>query len=283
MYVHYWIRRGDALNLTTMLEQVEHTLIARYRESAAIRHAGDRGENREAILRNFLSDNLPKRYGVTKGEVITPEGEHSFAADIIVYDALNCPVLYAGETKILPIEGVYGVIEVKSRLSKHQLVDALGKLASFKALPVPLRTTVQTYSVGHEFTPSRPFGIIFAFDLDGNSIDSLKVNYRDWLHGTDVSLWTNLIVVLNESLIRIHPSPIQDGDSLHFLDSLVLVRHVLDAKKKDTNAVGEFILTSHDLQSRTFGRFFVYLLVMLERMRLSIPNLQPYISRSVST
>ena len=88
------------MDLTTVFERVENTLVARLRKTrAGIKHHGDRGENIEVILRDFLSSNLSARFGVTKGEIMSRTGEHSYAADIIVYDAVSCPVLYWGTPK----------------------------------------------------------------------------------------------------------------------------------------------------------------------------------------
>jgi hypothetical protein len=41
-----------------------------------VQHAGDRGGNREEILRTFLSQHLPAKYGVTKGELVAKSGVH---------------------------------------------------------------------------------------------------------------------------------------------------------------------------------------------------------------
>jgi hypothetical protein len=59
---------------------------------------------------------------VTKGEVITKEGLRSHAIDIIIYDAVNCPVLYAGKTSILPVEGVYGISKLNQLYQKVSLM-----------------------------------------------------------------------------------------------------------------------------------------------------------------
>ncbi len=149
---------------------VENTLLDRFKQAGFVQHAGDKGENREKILREFLSEHLPKRYGVTKGEILTKHGKRSHAADIIIYDAENCPVLYVGETAILPVEGVYGIIEVKSTLSKTELVDALGKIESFKNLAPQDLSIIQTREYVTLHRPTRPFGAVLGFQLGSNSL-----------------------------------------------------------------------------------------------------------------
>ncbi|HEX3640769.1 MAG TPA: DUF6602 domain-containing protein, partial [Ktedonobacteraceae bacterium] len=122
------------VDMQAFFGSVEDSMLALYRQARVVHHSGDRGENREQDLRDFLQKHLPKKYGVTKGEIITRAGEHSHAADIIIFDALNCPVLYSQHTAVLPIEGVYGIIEVKSKLSKSEFLDDIGKIEQFKHL-----------------------------------------------------------------------------------------------------------------------------------------------------
>ena len=76
--------------LPKLFSSIEATILARFREAGFVKHAGDKGDNREHILRDFLAEHLPRRYGVAQGEIITKTGERSHSADIIVYDAINC-------------------------------------------------------------------------------------------------------------------------------------------------------------------------------------------------
>ena len=94
------------MDLKELFTSIKTTMLSRFKESGFIQHNGDKGENREEILMEFLANHLPKRYGVTKGEVITKDGKRSHEVDIIIYDAVNCPMLYAGKTSIFPVEGV---------------------------------------------------------------------------------------------------------------------------------------------------------------------------------
>jgi hypothetical protein len=144
------------MDVAERFKKIEQTLLARFEEAADVNHKGDRGENREKILREFLEEHLPRRYGVAKGEVVTRDGDHSHSADIIVYDAHSGPVLYAGDTAILPVEAVYGIIEVKSRLSKAEFVDASKKVESFKRLAPRDLSVIRTREYVTVHRPSRP-------------------------------------------------------------------------------------------------------------------------------
>jgi len=47
-------------NLTALFQQVETGILADFQEAAFVGHAGDKGENREEILRQFLAERLPR-------------------------------------------------------------------------------------------------------------------------------------------------------------------------------------------------------------------------------
>jgi hypothetical protein len=157
------------MNMTEFFANVERTMQAKYAETDMIHHSGDKGVNRETILRSLLEKRLPSRYGVVKGEMVTRSGESTHFADVIIYDKLNCPVLHADDTAVVPIEGVYGIIEVKSRLSKAELLVATRQIESFKRLAPRELSVVQTREYVTVQRPSRPFGMVLAFELADNS------------------------------------------------------------------------------------------------------------------
>ena len=67
--------------------------------------------------------------------------------------------------QIFPIESVYGIIEVKSSLSKDELLDSLEKIKTLKSL-VP-RESIQIKGPIFETAYPRPmpFGIVFSYSL----------------------------------------------------------------------------------------------------------------------
>lgn len=124
-----------------------NTLLGLY-DAAKLRAADDpvateHGVDAEAMFRNFLSRYLPKRYGVTKGHIITPSLEYDGPLeewDIIIYDALESPVLYVrdnpdtgpgGAKRGIPVQYVKAVIEAKATFN-----PAMAKKASDKLLKV---------------------------------------------------------------------------------------------------------------------------------------------------
>jgi hypothetical protein len=268
--------------LPDLFASIENTMLARFREAGFIKHAGDKGENREHILREFLSNHLPKKFGVTKGEIITRDGRHSHSADIIIYDAINCPVLYSEKTAIFPIEGVYGIIEVKSSLSKAEFVSAAKQIESFKRLAPRELGVIETREYITVHRPSRPFGIIVGFNFGGNSLNSLSSNWQELnkeIH--DVNFFVNYLCVLGEGLLRYEKANLTLGEKTLLIDTDDFVKLIQTQRKKINNSepVDEIIfrVVEESLKDATFGRFFVYLIVVLSRLKLNPPDLARYI------
>jgi hypothetical protein len=263
------------------VEHIEDSLLARFREAEAIQHRGDRGESRELLLRAFLEEHIPRRYGVAKGEVVTKSGDKSHSADVIVYDAMNSPVLYSNGTKVLPIEGVYGVIEVKSTMTKAEFVDASKKIESFKRLAPRDLSVIQTREYVTVHRPSRPFGIAFGYALGDNSLDSLRSNFDERhreIH--DVNYFVNLLVVLGSGVVRLEQIDLPAGEKHLLLGTDETVDFILaeQHRQEQGEETGQLLrIVQEDLGSRTFGRFFVYLLILLERMRLGFADLGQYL------
>lgn len=115
-----------------IFEQLNRMLLQKSEEAGVLRHNLERGLSNEQALRSLLREFLPAKYGVAKGKVINSDGEMSDQCDIIVYDGLHCPKLFIDENQnqLLPIEGVYAVVEVKTTLNKSQLEEAFENLHS---------------------------------------------------------------------------------------------------------------------------------------------------------
>lgn len=98
-------------------------------------HRLSAGENREDLVAAFLSDHLPKRFGVGSGMVISHEGLFSNQADLVVVDTLNNSPLYGtSRNQLWPVEAVYSLLEVKTNLTPTELKDSIAKGRRFKSL-----------------------------------------------------------------------------------------------------------------------------------------------------
>lgn len=193
-----------------------------FEEAGLGRHNLTKGTNREYKLSEFLNEKLPFQYAVTAGEVVFRDGTLSNQSDVIIYDRLRCPVLYSEASSIIPIDGTYGIIEVKSYLTKDELIDTAQKIKAFKEqAPRDLAVIRKTEHVTLA-RPGRPFGVVFGYRLKDNSLNSLVGNWMECNKDIGVvNNWINMIVVLGEGLILIGRrksdsvvEPLLDTDSL---------------------------------------------------------------------
>lgn len=79
----------------------------------------------EEILREFLREVLPGRFGITQG-FIAMGTKLSRQCDIIIYNCVDYAPLYlAGDIKIVPSESVAAVIEVKSSINFERFIETI--------------------------------------------------------------------------------------------------------------------------------------------------------------
>lgn len=102
----------------------------------------DHGKLAEALFREYCEAFLPRKYGICKGYIVTREPDSGGSIeewDVIVYDALEAPVLFVrdvdGDRKRgIPIEYLKAVIEVKATLSRSNAEKVNKKLSKLKKL-----------------------------------------------------------------------------------------------------------------------------------------------------
>ena len=134
--------RQFLINRSQMLDAFDQA-----REKAKIKKVQTtHGKVAEAEFRKWLSGFLPKRYGVTSGYIISQGvGSEQSAPhfDVIIYDALNSPVLWfeddpdtskPGTSRAVPAEYVKGVLEVKSSFRSSTVSDGVEHLSELAPL-----------------------------------------------------------------------------------------------------------------------------------------------------
>ena len=199
-----------------IFEQAARKLRQEFEElSATLPHAGVKGAEGERLIRRFLDDHLPKRFATGSGFIIDREENISRQTDVIVYDALNCPVYRASaEAAIIPSDNVAAVVEVKARLDKERLLQAASNIAAAKRLrksrdpqepdlatvgrfhsPRPNRTLPPKRS---EFTLKSTYGCVFAFE-SAITLETMATHLREVTTGLGDHI--DLIVVLDRGLI----------------------------------------------------------------------------------
>lgn len=100
-------------------------------------HNGEKGRLNETHLVRTLRRYLPDKFGIGTGFIVSG-GEkirQSSQCDIVIYDRMNNAPFYSSEAwQIFPIEMVYGVIEVKTKLTKVEIRKAFQSCAFLRSM-----------------------------------------------------------------------------------------------------------------------------------------------------
>jgi hypothetical protein len=93
------------------------------------------GDAAEANWRGMLKSILPGRYEVGPIFAMDSNGQQSDQIDIAIYDRQYAPLWFTiGSNRIVPIESVYAVLEVKPEINARNLQYAADKVASVREL-----------------------------------------------------------------------------------------------------------------------------------------------------
>jgi hypothetical protein len=178
------------------------------RARSALEHPGLKGSSFEEIFRNFLKEYLPKTVDISSGVVVDSQGRFTRQLDVIISDAAKTPIFYrSADTRVVPTEGVYSVIEVKANLDRQELerafeniksVPALEKIAYVRQTGAVVDTRVM-YGLEWDGWPTNYF--VFAFD--SSPLDALTAKLEEKHAQEGLPLWKRIdcICVLNEGVI----------------------------------------------------------------------------------
>lgn len=157
-------------------------------------HALSAGENREDIVRDFLRNYLPEAYGIDTGLILSSDGEYSNQADLIIFDQLYNTPLYPNSTnKLLLIESIYSLIEVKTHLNPESIKDSIEKCKRFKMLkrnfsPLPN-------------TPRIKDSLFILWAFNGPSNETIKKNILDCYKNLDIEEQPDFIIIPDKVLV----------------------------------------------------------------------------------
>jgi hypothetical protein len=127
--------RKNALDFHQLMRSISKRLQARVELSGVYAHPSGVGDDREYAVMDVLREVLPQRYGVDKGRVFDSEGRVSREIDLVIYERDELFLgLDVGGRKLIPVESVYAVIEVKSRLDKGSYAASERTLRSIEPL-----------------------------------------------------------------------------------------------------------------------------------------------------
>ncbi|WP_222314456.1 DUF6602 domain-containing protein [Streptomyces cavourensis] len=216
--------------LARVLHSVAKRVRADFEQSQQFNHNLSAGESRELIAHDFLAHQLPRHIEAICGaEIATADGAVSPQCDIILADRSTPPLTHLQGYRIVPSECVYGMIEVKTRLNKQDLIDACEKVRKVKALPkaayFPYPTQIpppcQRHGKTYPYMPT--IGMIFAFD--SIDLDTLGEHFIEWCSDKEPEERPDSIWILGKGFFTwahpasglIHGSP-EPGSSLVAMD-----------------------------------------------------------------
>jgi hypothetical protein len=177
-------------------------IISDYERTKDLKHPRDMGNARENILRSFLKDSgyLPKRYAVSElsVRVVSTTGHTSNEIDIALFDPIDSLTLMKreGVYEAHPIESVFGVIQVKSNLTKKELRSGLKNLASFKKLDRPNSTPIAFQAFNPTPLSKRGFAVLFAYKSDMAWKDIVK-ELEAFAHENPPRNWPNAVFIMD--------------------------------------------------------------------------------------
>jgi hypothetical protein len=144
-----WKPREDAKERLSNIffkhcKEVEERILMRVKAEKDTRIDNyDSGPGIEDIIREELSELLPKRYSVRTGVIDDRYGKTAGDCDVILFNEHWFPFVHAGATGIsrkfhFPVEGTYAVLEIKTSLDLKTLDDAMKKLVMCHRLHRPI-------------------------------------------------------------------------------------------------------------------------------------------------
>jgi hypothetical protein len=161
----------DSPTLYKVMSSVAARMNADFAASGAALHRGSKGTVREAYLvDNYLRKYMPRSVVVEhSGEIVAADGQVSGQCDILILGPSTPPFWDEGNYRIVPVECLYGVIEVKSYLSTDELAESWRKTAKLKAFPKSAfreqwlgKRTRSVYGKEWDYVPTS--GMVFAYD-----------------------------------------------------------------------------------------------------------------------
>jgi hypothetical protein len=170
--------------LQTYLDNAADYLDALSKLASTSLHGGDIGSNREGLLIEFINKHCPDRLSALRGgKILGYKQDPSSQVDIIVRSDIS-PKFELNETAFTFVEGTLLAIEVKSKLNKNNLYEALDNLST---IPQPSENVFEPAVLGvpptwvEEYKTRVPSLNIFAYDsISLESIyDHLITYYRE--------------------------------------------------------------------------------------------------------
>ena len=165
-------------------------LLAEYNRSKQQNASTNLGANRESFCNNFMGRVLPQKLVVRRGgEIIDGEGNKTGQLDTVILRD-DVPILSFGSADTYLVEGVFSVLEIKSKLDRSKLQEAGQTLGKVAIMQPNIKASI---TVGPVI--NRPLRILFSYE--SSKWDTLldEINKRGWHELFDI------ISVLNRGVL----------------------------------------------------------------------------------
>ena len=171
------MNEGNSATMTVLaayFKRIQRRLQAEGDAARSFQHGSNRGQIREAFVREFLAQNISEFWGIGTGEVIhkdaSPE-ELRHQIDVVVHNKKFPKLSLATGIDLFFIETVSSFIEIKSHLTKERLRKAAAVTKRIKSLADFPRQRINP--IGLVETP-RPYSFVFAYEGPKNIDTVLK-------------------------------------------------------------------------------------------------------------
>jgi hypothetical protein len=206
------LRMADNPTRQEIFTQAAKKLRQDFEELTLVPHAASKGSEGEELVRKFLNSHLPGRFRAGAGFILDRKDQVSRQTDVVIYDALNCPVYRASDiASIFPNDNVAAIVEVKSKLDKAGVIDAAAKIAQAKALA----KTAQPKTLG--LVNTRTLGTVFAYESP-LTMEKLEEHYHATLKEHLIGRHIDILMVLDRGIITLVGRPPREEWSLAMTD-----------------------------------------------------------------
>lgn len=173
-------------------------------KSGIIGHRSKIGDNRENVLKDFLSNHLPKRLFFCNGNIFNKDNVISNEIDIIIYN--DIAINFVSDLKMsINIESIASAISVKSHLDKKQLNDSLKNLASIPQISPDILSFKGLQGSNSEFFIDR-HPTLFVFAYTGLHPTTLLKHINDFYINNDIpqNRYAKAVIVNGQYMITFH-------------------------------------------------------------------------------
>jgi hypothetical protein len=194
--------------LPDILRRAEEAMWIEFADAGAFINGTDIGETREQGLVRFLSDRLPSKYEVARGEVIDTAGNQSGQTDILIYDGSSAVPLLTKPNGLvlLPAEALLASIEVKSKLSRDEFrksAKGISRIRDLRPFGSPWGLSRKRGNSANDGLPTF-FSTVFAYESSlEKKWESAEIQrIRDVCHEEAVpTKWIDRVVILSRGVV----------------------------------------------------------------------------------